>query len=295
VKRLAVSGGPLSRDSRPVLIPTALLYLSLEGSMSASSQTTRSAASVTLDYRVVGLRKVDLEELALVIQTELATRLQERGMVVREDDAQVRAVAARPATVPIDTAYGVAIVRDRALKTTFGVVASYGAQPSDLSHDRSLAAYRALAREHDIIVMIPELWFTAPQLTPEKGFVPGAVSARMTVSQGMDLQRARLTMIMPTGATGFVSLKDPVTGLSENVGAIVALAGDSTRFGTASADDRRAMTAAGLIGLRANPQGGNALSANSVELRVSRGAYSRAVLRGAASFFQAGVAVIVPQ
>jgi hypothetical protein len=280
------SGAPLLRESPNVIIPTTLLYLSISGSLKASSQGTRVGSTVTIDYDVRGLDRAELEEVALLARADLSDRLRDRGFTILDANAAGAShLLARIERFPTDAGVRAPTVLDAERSVAYAIVAPTDSVAFDRRSEQSLAALRALARELNAAVLIPELWFQAPQMDGRKDYVRGAYSAQVTVSQGMDLARASLTIIAPSGAVGTIAMKQPLVQLSDIVGNITPTGGDSARFTGLGARDLRIL---GRLGSTAQERGTGTVLANSdVIFDVASTAYTRGILRGAASFFQA--------
>jgi hypothetical protein len=250
--------------------------------------SVRTNTAVTVAYAVVGLEKPLVEEIAQVAHGELVGRLRRAGIAVASfDSVSGHPAIARLARLPLDSAYGAPIVRDDDLKAVYGIVA-----PSDtqaIGWRGNEAGLAALARELGATVVIPELWFQAPQLQRFSSLIHGGFSIGATVASSMDLERASLRFVTPAGDTGSISLARPVVGLSDNIGEVRFTRVDTTALMTTAAGMRARVLGRPVVDSGVAPQrpARQWLTDNEYEIVVAPGRYTRAVLRGASSFFQA--------
>jgi hypothetical protein len=245
-------------------------------------------------YRVRGLTTPFVAELAALAQMDLRDRFTRLGATVTTyaDVANNPLLAGIP-RLAVDSTYHAPIEQLNSATTTYVVVAPTDSQLFAGAAYRKHIPFRELARATGAVVVIPELWFNAPQL--ERGGLgrPGQVTASMSVGSGMDLAQASLTFITPNGETGSITLMSPLLDVERGVGTLVRLNADSARFGAQSVASLTALSQAGLIGLAsARLTGGNLVIENSFDLVIGEGEYSVGVMRGAASFFKAAAAAI---
>ena len=275
-----------------LVVPTVLLHVSVQGSIqSARLVTQREIAGLTFEYVVVGLEKPLLEEIALVAEAELVGRLRRAGLSVSTYDSVAdNSIVRGLRRLAPDTSYGAPVARGDEGRTVYAIVA-----PADTQTFSMDAAGRAgllrLAKSLDRTIMIPELWFNSPQLQRTASMSQSFLSTRMTseasITGSMTLTRASLLVVTPAGETGSISLTQPLIGLSEDVGELSPA--DSGAPGAARSPSAvRAPNDTGIAdpGLRRDRT-----KTTEYELVVAPGRYSLAMLRGAASFFQAAATV----
>jgi hypothetical protein len=286
--QLAHSGAGRIGETGAVLVPTVLLHVSINGSIRAPVQSVRTSTVVTAEYSVAGLEKWFLEQIALVAQIELTTRLERGGFRVSTyEDVGDHPLVARLARLQIDTSYGAPVVDDRERRTFYAIIAPSDTQTIGWQTPGNGAAFAALARETGATVVVPELWLQAPELGRFTSIGDARLSTGIMVAGSMDLVRAAVSFATPSGATGSISLREPLAGLSENVGEIALVQIDTTLLGTHPIVGAMMARRAERITLGRGPQPRNRGTDNYYELTIEPYAYSRAVLRGAASFFQA--------
>jgi hypothetical protein len=243
---------------------------------------------------VVGLEKPLLEEIALVAQSELVGRLRRAGLSVSTYDSVAdNAIMRQLRRLPVDTNYGAPVVRGDEGRTVFAIVAPADTQTLAMDAGGRAGLVR-LAKALGTTIMVPELWFNAPQLqrtaTMSHSFLSTRMSSGVSIAGSMELSRASIHIVTPAGDTGSISLRAPLTDLSEDVGQLSPAPADSQGAGAArSASAVRAPTDAGIVvaGIRRDRS-----RTTEYELVVAPSRYSRAMLRGAASFFR-GVAASV--
>ena len=287
--RVGASGG--------VLVPTVLLHVSVQGSIQSARLVTQSSvAGLTFEYVVAGLEKPLLEEIAQVAQSELVGRLRRAGLSVSTYDSVAdNSIVRGLRRLAADTSYGAPVVRGDEGRTVYAIAAPADTQTFSLDAGGRAGLIR-LAKTLGTTIMIPELWFNAPQLqrtaSMSHGFLLTRMSSGASIAGSMELNRASLFVVTPAGDTGSIALSTPLTGLSDDVGELSPARADSGAERTArSATAVRVPGDAGIVvpGIRRDRT-----ATTEYELVVAPGRYSRAMLRGAASFFQ-GVAATVPR
>ncbi len=289
--QLVITGTAGSVKPTTLFVPTVLLHLSVEGSMKAATTGTRTTSAVSATYAVVGLGRELVAEVAQVAQAELGARLRRAGhAVVTYDSVGAQPTLARLGRLAADTSVGAPAIRQRSPRATYAIIAPSDTQLLATADSAGRAILAAVARELGATVVVPELWYQAPQLERDISLVHGGVRTGMTVVAGMDLIRATLTFVAPSGATGSIALRRPLAGISDHVGELTHV--DSTV--TALGGGMTAAIALGrgdMIGVIRVGRARNRTSEDDYELTIAPGAYSRALLVGAVSFFRAAVAV----
>jgi hypothetical protein len=291
--KLKVVSREALKESRTIVIPTVLEYLSIDGTMRSTSAAVRGNAQVTFEYTVVGLTDSFVEEMAQVAQWDLIARLRRQGLTVLDYlDIETNPLVARMGRQKVDTTYGSAIVRDDASRTTYAVVAPSSAQRFAIDPRQPAIGFQALAKELNAIVIVPELWIRAPRLDRQRMQIPGVLAAKLNADPGLDLQKASFSFVTPSGVMGSISLTEALETLSQDVGAIVHAGADSLATGVAVGGGGLVLEA-GMIGLsRSRSAARNKSRNDQLDFVISPSPYSLAVLVGAASFFHAAAAAI---
>ena len=295
--QLSASGPARLGESGTIIVPTVLLHVSLHGSIRAPLSTVRTNTVVTVAYAVIGLEKSVLEEVAQVAQGELIARLRRSGLSVSGYEAVAdRPEVARLARLAVDTAYGAPVIHDEASRTTYAVIAPSDTQAIGWQGKDQRSRLTALARQMGATVVIPELWFQAPQLQRFVGLTLDGTITGASISSNMDLLRASLRFVTPSGDTGSISLNEPLTDIALAVGEVTLVEADTTALittltGMIQKAERARGDTANADRPRSRPAR-NWTTRNQFEVAILLGVYSRAVMRGASSFFQ-GVAVTV--
>ena len=293
--RYALVGMTPLRGAQKFIIPSVLLYLSIDGAPRFSSVTVRSSASVTTEYHLLGLKKTLAEELAQHVQTDLARLFRAAGMTVQlYDDVRSGSSIASIARLPVDTMYGVPTIRMTSPRTTWAVIAPSDAQSFAGAQLRKHLAFRNLARETGAIVIIPEIWIQAPRVERMPLGQAGTVSVGASMEAAMDVAQAALTFITPTGATGSITHMVPIPDVATGIGSFAQIGSDSLQYGNAlSAADLSFLSGTGIIGVsQARAPGGSRANVTSYNVMISEDNYSLGVLRGAISFLKAAVDAI---
>jgi len=294
-KWIRLVGRESLRESRTIVVPTVLHYLSVDGAMRSTSAAVRGNATVTIEYTVVGLEKTVVEEMAQGVEMDFIARLRRQGLtVLGYADIESNPLVARMERRAVDTTYGTPIVRNDASRTTYAVVAPTGRQLFPADPRRPALGFLALAKELNAIVIVPELWVNAPRLARARMQIPGRLAAGMNADPGLDMHQASVAFVTPSGAMGSISLNEALATLSADAGALNLAHADSFATGVSSnVATMQALDRAGMIGLaRARGAARNKSRNDQLDFVVAPRAYHLAVLVGAASFFQVAAAQI---
>lgn len=282
---LVAAGMDGLKGASTVLVPAVMVHVSVSGAMKVSDTRVRGTAIANTEYFVTGLRKSDLEEAALVLELELVARLRAAGLtVLRYEDVKDRAALNGVVRLAADTVFGLPITKNATIKTTFATITASDDQSRAWDLRTPPPALSDLARQTGAVIVIPELWFLAPQMEGAKAGSFTNPTAKVQMRSGMDLFEASLTLVMPSGSTASMRLKKPVTGLADAVGDLELVSEETVYFGAAAVGALQLVSGASLARTSSSP--GSRISKGSFVLTVNPGQYSSALLIGGASFLR---------
>ncbi len=284
-ERLGLVGIKSLRGAEKFIVPTVLLYLSIDGTARAADHSVRVSSAVSGEYRVLGLQAPFVQDLARSVQSDLAARFRSTGAsLLLYEEVQSNPLLSAVQRLPVDTSYGVPTAFRRMPRTTYAIIAPSDAQRFAGAELKKHQAFKNLARETGAVVIVAELWFQSPQferlLSP-----PEEIAAKMIMSPGMDLWQAALTFITPSGATGSITHMTPIVGVGRGIGDLIQTGADTAQFSNSMV---RRLLGSGI----GKSLGSNVFATTTLNFVVSEGPYSDGVLRGAMSFLSAAIAVI---
>jgi hypothetical protein len=156
-------GGNLG-SSRTYLIPSVNLVVSAMGSVWAKSGGAKAHGK----YYVDGLKKELLQELAAKVQDDLVTRMRAAGYtVLTYDDVKSDPTVASQGRNTADARFGLPTTGGLGMPVTFVVATPTDAQAFDAPIQGSAWPFRGLAKAKDLIVLVPEIRYTVPQMFGE--------------------------------------------------------------------------------------------------------------------------------
>lgn len=273
-------------SNKTLVIPTLYVSVLTDGGVAASKRSgffssSNNVAKASAKYKVVGLDKAYLQDLAQAAYDDLVGQLRQAGYTVLTY-AEVK-----------DREFLKAAVRDTAFGPLGLPVKSEGgnnfviAAPSDAQLFKSgfaggdLAEFQSggKSRFTDATLLFPVYTFVSPQAWGEGSTGYKSVSAEVNVAEGMNLQSARVTWMgqprvrMMTGIPG-VATKQQVINTTEKAGTLTMVADTTPQAANAVSQ------VLNIFG------GGGVIKSNSSEwqLAIDRDAYRKGVLNGAQAF-----------
>jgi len=280
-----VAKGGVLNDGDAILIPTVLLQIPADGSLFIANQGGGGTAQAKAKYVVEGFTKEMLQNIALEAQQDLAARFKAAGFTVKTwDDIKDNPEVAKWDLMKPDKDYGMATDGDPGV--TYLVVTPSDAQSLKSGVTGPVWKFRGIAKEQKYVVIVPQFWFTAPQVWGEKESGYKRVSAKVNVAPGMNLHGAFAWILNPKGGGGSVKLKDGLINLTENAGALVEIDSKSSNLG-----------GGGTVGLTGTALGAGKIGRKSASyvLTVNPDEYTAGALRGIRAFNQAIVDAAVKE
>ncbi|HSJ09793.1 MAG TPA: hypothetical protein VK928_07755 [Longimicrobiales bacterium] len=265
------------RGATTVIVPTLYINYSVEGSLFVAAQG-RGSAQAKAEFVVSNFDREFAQQVTANVQADLVRRLRDAGFTVltHEDVADHAEVAGHKMLRPH---------RDFGMPSKeFMNVKYIIATPSEAtSFDPAMTGYpvwgfRRLARERDAHILVPEYWFSAPQMWGETGRGTNSVRAGVNVAPGITMSNGRVAFMNPRASGGTLILKKWVA-TGDNVGQLVQ-----------TEENRSSLP--GFSGFGAGSIG---RSKGSYVLELDRAAFEAAVLRGAGAFNEQIVAAYVAE
>lgn len=217
--------------SKTYLIPTVNLIVSARGSVWAK----KGGAKAHGKYFVDGLSKTLLQELARKLQDDLVSRMRAGGYAVLtyEDVKSEPDVAGRGLNRP-DDKFGLPTTGGLGMPVTFVVATPTDGQAFDNPIQGPVWWLRGVAKAKDLIVIVPEITFTVPQMFGETESGYKRDEAGIATDPAMHLEGAVVYAINATGGTTNIKIqrhgKRPA---AEVTGTIKKLSEDKTTFSEA--------------------------------------------------------------
>lgn len=285
VKTQVVNPEDLLDSNRTIVVPTAYVSVLTDGRVSATKrsglfQSGNNTVRASASYRVAGLDKVFVQELAQAVYDDFVAQLRSVGYTVltyadiKERDF-VKA-AARESSVGV-----------MGLPTTDeGSNNFVTAAPTDEQHfahglaGGDFAEFQSggKSRFTDATLIIPRYTFMAPQAWAEGSRGYKSVSAEANVAEGMDMSSARAPWMgqpksrMMSGIPG-VATTEQVTNVTERAGSLEK---------TADTSPEVANTVSQVLSVLSG--GSVKKSSGEYQLTIDRAAFSSGVLNGAKAF-----------
>ena len=262
-------------DSNTIIVPTLYLYLPVEGSASASSDSTAihdigrgssGRASVTIKYKVAGLDKALAQGIAKAAYDDFVAKLRAAGYkVLTFDDIKGEPMMSGLTRMAKDAKYDMPLESgeliatpsdDMAIKKGFG-----GALLTPYQHFG-----KSTLKEGTIIV--PTFKILAPLSKAETS----SGSASLTLVPGMALTTGGYSLLTHSGGWGNALLRKWVFGLSDNVGTVVKTEDTTPAVANALTKVFSVLGAAGTMRKSAN-----------YTLTIDKDAYRTGALKGLSS------------
>jgi hypothetical protein len=236
VKTQVINPEDLLDSNRTVVVPTAYVSMLTDGRVAATKQSGffqsgKGTAKASASYRVTGLDKAFMQQLAQAAYDDFVTQLRAAGYTVLTyadvRDRDFMQAADR------QTEVGALGLPTRSEGGNNYAIAA----PSDEQHFASSFAGGDLAeflsggksRFTDATLIIPQYTFVAPQAWTDSSSGYKSVSAEANVAEGMNLQSARATWVgqpksrMMRGIPG-VATTEQVINVTEKAGTLAQTA-----------------------------------------------------------------------
>ncbi|MEO6243995.1 MAG: hypothetical protein ABIQ12_01060 [Opitutaceae bacterium] len=215
-------------------VPSANLVVSCSGSVWAKSKKGGSNAKAHGKFFVNGLDKALLQGLARKVQDDFVTKLRATGATVYTyDDLKAEPIIAGRGRLSSDTKWGFPTWSKDPL--TFIRVTPTDEQEFERGMAASPAFWlHSLAKEKKLIVLLPEITFTVPQMWGEVDAGYRRDSAGIAVNSTMLLHGGMVYVDNPQGSFTSIQIqthdKQPA---SEVTGTILKMSEDKTTFSAA--------------------------------------------------------------
>lgn len=218
-------------QSKTYLIPTVNLVVSAKGSVWAKSGGAKTHGK----YFVDGLKKPLLQELARKLQDDLVSRLRAGGYTVLtyEDVKGEPDIASHGLNRP-DAEWGLPTTGGLGMPVTFVVATPTDAQAFDSPIQGPAWWLRGLAKAKDLIVIVPGIRFTVPQMFGETESGYKRDSAGIATDPAMIMEGAMVYSITAKGGGTTIQIqRHGKRFASEVTGTIRKLSEDKTTFSSA--------------------------------------------------------------
>ncbi|MEO5509123.1 MAG: hypothetical protein ABIS27_00735 [Longimicrobiales bacterium] len=229
--RVKVASGGNFGKSNTYIVPTVNLYISMHGSVWAR----KGGASSHGVYSVEGLEKSHLQELSTKVQDDLVSKLRAAGYTVMTyaDVKDHESVAGR-GRLKADKDWGLP-TRKGALRTVdFLHVSPSDEQAFDDPIQGPTWSFRGLAKGKDAVVIVPEIWYTVPQMFGETSASYSSNKAGVSLNPNMHLFLASITGINAKQGQALIQVQEHgARPAAENTGTITQDSKDRTTFNSA--------------------------------------------------------------
>jgi hypothetical protein len=228
--RVKIVGGGHLGDSKIYIVPTVNLYISMHGSV----WSKKGGASAHGVYSVDGLEKAHVQELSKKINEDLESKLRAAGMTVMTY-AEVKdheSVAGR-GRLKLDKDWGLP-TRKGALRTVdFLHVSPSDEQAFDDPIQGPVWSFRGLARDKKAVVLVPEIWYTVPQMYGETSSSYSQSKAGVTLNPNMKLFYSMISAWVGNSGTTITVQEHGTRIAAEKTGTITEDSEEKTTFNSA--------------------------------------------------------------
>lgn len=227
--KVTTFGGSLA-GSKTYFIPTVTILVSASGSIWAQSKSGGANAQAHARYFVKGLEKAALQGLAKQMQDELVAKLRAAGhTVLTYDDLKANAVVSGHGRDKPDAKWGLPTTHQD--PSTYVVAAPSDEQAFDRPINGPVWWLRDVAKEKDLIVLVPEITLNVPQVFGEKGGGYKRAEASISMNPSMKLHGAMVWTINGKGGTANIQVQEHGMRLvTEVAGTTTKLSEDKTQF-----------------------------------------------------------------
>lgn len=242
MERVKVStfGGSLASPSKTYFIPTVTLYLSVHGNVWSMAKSGGANSQAHAKFYVKGIDKEYAQGLAQAVQEDLVTRLRAAGYtVLTYDDLKAHPTLSGHARDKPDAKWGLPIQSKDPHK--FVVVHPTDDQALDQPINGPVWWMKDIAKEKDLVVLVPEYRFTVPQAYGEKDVGYKRAQASIAMNPATKLAGAMIWTINGKGGSANIQVQEHGMRLVTEVsGTMKQLSQDDTEFssswGRTSAD-----------------------------------------------------------
>lgn len=226
--RVKVAGGNRLGDSDTYFIPTFYLLVAAKGSAWAS----KGGAQAHAKWFVDGLTKEMMQDFSKKLHDDLATKIRAAGYkVLTYDDMKGDPALAEKNLMGTDEKWGMPTRKGIFESTRFVVGTPTDAQAYSFGITGPVWPFRGLAKDKQVVVLVPEIWFQAPQVSAktEEGYK--RASAGINFNPMMILESAVVWGLNPKQAgVSIIVQRHGSRHASENAGTITQLSEDKYNF-----------------------------------------------------------------
>jgi hypothetical protein len=272
--------------SKTILVPTTIVTVMSEGKVGAVRQSGlfqrgNATANANITFKVLGLEKAFLQELAQKAQDDLVAKLQGAGYkVLTYVDIKDRDFVKAAEREKFDNSFGLPV-------TSEGGVSYLNAAPSDEQYFKSglgggfFSSFLQYGKSliPDATVIIPHYVIQAPQIWGETSRGLSSVSAEIKKMPGMNLSRASAYWLgapksrMMRGIPG-VATKQQISDIAQNVGTLSQTADNTPQTANVLSSALSMLSGAGNV----------QRSSQDYAFQIDREAYLKGALNGIAAF-----------
>ena len=227
---------PKGLGAKTYFVPGVSLVITCSGSVWAQGKSTAFSSNTGVNaqahgkYFVQGLDKALVQGLAKQVQDDLVTKLRATGAtVLTYDDLKADPLVAGHGHASIDEKWGLPTRSKDGL--TYVVAAPSDEQALETGFTGPLFWLRGMAKERNLIVLLPEITYTVPQMWGEKDEGYKRASASIGVNPVMLLQSGLVYVTNPQAS--FTHIQIQTHGqrhAAEVAGTVKKLSEDKTNF-----------------------------------------------------------------
>lgn len=234
--RVKVTAGNGYGYSKTYFIPSVVLNISAFGDIWSQAKSGTFVGGKDLNaqahgkFWVKGLDKPFVQELARKVQDDLVAKLRANGCtVLTYDDLKEHPELAGHGRSGADSKWGLPTMKAHPL--TYVVATPSDAQAFDRPITGPVFWMRGLAKEKQMVILVPEINFTVPQMWGEKDTGYKRASAGIGVNPAMKLGGAFIFAINGKGTATNIHIQEHGMRLAAEVAGTVKLASeDKTSF-----------------------------------------------------------------
>lgn len=196
--KLSSFGGSLATASKTYFIPGVNLYVSASGSVWSVAKSGSANSQAHAKFFVKGLEKTFLQDLAKQVQDDLVAKLRAGGYtVLTYDDLKDHPLIAKHSRDQPNPKWG--LPTKSIDPHVFVVAAPSDEQALDQPINGPVWWLKDVAKEKNLIVLVPEITFTVPQAFGEKDIGYKRAAASITLTPALKLKGA---MVYTSDAKG---------------------------------------------------------------------------------------------